>query len=36
MPQVKQGKSAAEIKKSWEPGLANFKKIRQKYLLYSL
>jgi uncharacterized protein YbbC (DUF1343 family) len=35
MQQVKQGKSAIEIRKSWEPGLANFKKIRQKYLLYT-
>jgi uncharacterized protein YbbC (DUF1343 family) len=34
MLQVKLGKSAIEIRKSWEPGLANFKKIRQKYLLY--
>jgi len=32
--QVRQGKTEAEIKKSWEPGLNNFKKIRQKYLLY--
>jgi hypothetical protein len=32
--QVKQGKTEAEIRKSWEPTLNNFKKIRQKYLLY--
>ena len=32
--QVKQGKTEAEIKKSWEPALSNFKKTRQKYLLY--
>ncbi len=34
MQQVKAGKTAAEIRKSWEPALANFKKIRSKYLLY--
>ncbi len=28
------GKSAAEIRKSWEPQLEAFRKIRQKYLLY--
>lgn len=32
--QIKEGKSEAEIRKSWEPGLTNFKKIRKKYLLY--
>lgn len=32
--QVKAGKSEAEIKKSWEPGLKTFKAIRKKYLLY--
>lgn len=32
--QVLQGKTEAEIRKSWEPALANFKKTRQKYLLY--
>jgi len=36
MEQVKQGKSAAAIRNSWEPALTNFKKIRQKYLLYAL
>ena len=34
MQQVKQGKTEAEIKKSWEPALGNFKTIRKKYLLY--
>ena len=34
MQQVKQGKTEAEIRKSWEPALDNFKKIRKKYLLY--
>lgn len=32
--QVKEGKTEAEIKASWEPALANFKVIRKKYLLY--
>ncbi len=32
--QIASGKTEAEIRKSWEPALANFKKIRQKYLLY--
>jgi uncharacterized protein YbbC (DUF1343 family) len=32
--QIKIKKTEAEIKKSWEPGLAVFKKIRKKYLLY--
>jgi uncharacterized protein YbbC (DUF1343 family) len=35
MKQLKAGKSEAEIKKSWQPGLSNFKKIRKKYLLYA-
>ena len=34
MKQVKDGKSETEIRKSWEPALGNFKKIRKKYLLY--
>ena len=34
MKQIKEGKTEAEIRKSWEPGLINFKKIRKKYLLY--
>lgn len=32
--QIKDGKSEAEIKQSWEPGLTAFKAIRKKYLLY--
>ena len=32
--QIKEGKSETEIRKSWEPALSNFKKIRTKYLLY--
>jgi uncharacterized protein YbbC (DUF1343 family) len=32
--QLKEGKSESEIRKSWEPGLSEFKKIRKKYLLY--
>ncbi|MBA4196629.1 MAG: DUF1343 domain-containing protein [Chitinophaga sp.] len=32
--QIKAGKSADEIRASWEPGLANYKKMRTKYLLY--
>lgn len=34
MQQLKAGTSATEIRKTWEPGLAAFKKIRKKYLLY--
>jgi len=34
MQQVKEGKTAAAIRQSWEPELSNFKKIREKYLLY--
>ncbi|MFT3680906.1 MAG: DUF1343 domain-containing protein [Ferruginibacter sp.] len=34
MQQVKAGKTEAQIKKSWEPALVKFKKIRKKYLLY--
>ena len=34
MQQVKQGKTESEIRKSWEPALGNYKKIRKKYLLY--
>ncbi|MBC7949274.1 MAG: DUF1343 domain-containing protein [Chitinophagaceae bacterium] len=33
--QVRQGKSEEEIRQSWEPKLAEFKKIRKKYLLYA-
>ena len=32
--QIKDGKSEVEIRKSWEPALSEFKKIRKKYLLY--
>jgi len=35
MQQIKDGKSEEEIRKSWEPALGEFKKIRKKYLLYS-
>ncbi|MGH2566671.1 MAG: DUF1343 domain-containing protein, partial [Ginsengibacter sp.] len=34
MQQIKDGVPEAEIRKSWEPELSNFKKIRKKYLLY--
>lgn len=34
MQQVKDGKTEDEIRASWEPALRNFKKIREKYLLY--
>ena len=32
--QIKAGKSEAEIRKSWEPKLSAFKKIRKQYLMY--
>ncbi len=32
--QVIAGKSADEIRRTWEPGLSNYKKMRRKYLLY--
>ena len=32
--QIIAGKSEEEIRKSWEPGLAGFKAVRRKYLLY--
>lgn len=32
--QIKQGLTESAIRKSWEPALSNFKKIREKYLLY--
>ena len=32
--QIIAGKSEKEIRASWEPGLSEFKKLRQKYLLY--
>ena len=34
MQLLKEGASEATIRKSWEPGLANFKAKRKKYLLY--
>lgn len=34
MQQIKKGKSEKDIRKSWEPKLSEFKKIRKKYLLY--
>lgn len=34
MQQVKAGKTEAEIKQSWKPGIIAFKAIRKKYLLY--
>lgn len=34
MQQIKDGVSENDIRKSWEPALSNFKKIRKKYLLY--
>jgi len=34
MQQIKDGKTEEEIRKSWEPALGEFKKIRKKYLLY--
>jgi uncharacterized protein YbbC (DUF1343 family) len=33
--QIKAQKSAAEIKKTWQNGIAAFKTIRKKYLLYA-
>jgi uncharacterized protein YbbC (DUF1343 family) len=35
MQQLKSGKTEAQIKKSWQPGLDAFKVIRKKYLLYA-
>jgi len=34
MQQIKDGIPEAEIRKSWEPALSNYKAIRKKYLLY--
>lgn len=34
MQQIKDGKTEEEIRKSWQPALMEFKKIRKKYLLY--
>jgi uncharacterized protein YbbC (DUF1343 family) len=33
--QIEAGKSEQEIRKSWEPGLSQFKQARKKYLLYT-
>ena len=32
--QIIAGKSVEEIRATWQPGLAQFRKMRQKYLLY--
>jgi len=32
--QIEQGKTAVEIRASWQPALAQFKQLRKKYLLY--
>ena len=32
--QIKAGESEEEIRKSWEPGLSNYKEMRKKYLIY--
>ncbi|HEX4372215.1 MAG TPA: DUF1343 domain-containing protein [Puia sp.] len=34
MQQIKDGRSESEIRKSWQPALNDFKKIRKKYLMY--
>jgi len=34
MWQIMNGKTEAEIRKSWLPAITAFKKIRSKYLLY--
>lgn len=34
MQQLKEGKTEAEIRKSWEPELSRFKEVRKKYLIY--
>lgn len=33
--QIREGLTEEEIRKSWEPALSNFKKIRKKYLMYA-
>ena len=33
--QIKNGVPEKQIRKSWEPALGDFKKIRKKYLLYT-
>ena len=32
--QIIEGVSVADIQKSWEPALSNYKEMRKKYLLY--
>ncbi|MOA39611.1 hypothetical protein D3C78_1614090 [compost metagenome] len=32
--QIVDGKSESEIRKTWEPGLSQYKKMRKQYLLY--
>jgi uncharacterized protein YbbC (DUF1343 family) len=32
--QIEAGNSEEEIRKTWEPGLSNYKKMRKKYLIY--
>jgi uncharacterized protein YbbC (DUF1343 family) len=32
--QIIDGVSEAEIRKTWEPGLSNYKKMRKKYVIY--
>ena len=32
--QIREGKTEQEIRRSWEPALTIFKKIRKRYLLY--
>ena len=32
--QIASGMSEAGIRKTWEPGLSNYKQMRRKYLLY--
>jgi uncharacterized protein YbbC (DUF1343 family) len=32
--QITEGKTEAEIRASWEPGLRRFRELRKKYLLY--
>jgi uncharacterized protein YbbC (DUF1343 family) len=34
MKQIREGKTEAQIRQSWEPKLSDFKKTRKKYLLY--
>ncbi len=34
MQQIISGKTEAEIRRSWEPGLSAFKSVRKKYLMY--